>query len=395
MHSIGIDVGAERHVVAICREGTREAQRQVLRIRSSREGFRELDRWLAQQGAIDRVVLESSGHYWMPLASHLRAAGHEVAVINPLTSKYFAKRRLERAKSDPADARTLAALGMVDRPAAREPLLGAEAREAARFALRLVEERARVCQRIHRLVDLGFPELAQSFDDPTCHTALEVLRLAPTAREAARRRTATLARANQAPGRRALGATRAAALQAAARETIAVRELEAQIGFEMDLLIQQHDLLEGQIAQAEARVAGLLDSDLARRLQTIPGVGPAGAAAFISEIGDIGRFKDFDKLVAFAGVHAAEQSSGKKGSDPETRWRMAKTGSPYLRAALYQMALVGVQHNPIIRAHYERKRAAGKSKMNALGHCMKKALAIVWGVWRSGRDFDPSPRSTG
>ena len=68
---------------------------------------------------------------------------------------------------------------------------------------------------------------------------------------------------------------------------------------------------------------------------------------------------------------------------------MAKTGSPYLRTALYRLAVVGIQHNPVLKAHYARKRAAGKSKMNALGHCMKKALAIVWGVWRSGRDFDP------
>jgi hypothetical protein len=27
--------------------------------------------------------------------------------------------------------------------------------------------------------------------------------------------------------------------------------------------------------------------------------------------------------------------------------------------------------------------------MNALGHCMRKALAIVWGVWRNGQDFNP------
>ena len=27
---------------------------------------------------------------------------------------------------------------------------------------------------------------------------------------------------------------------------------------------------------------------------------------------------------------------------------------------------------------------------NAMGHCMSKALAIIWGVWRSGLDFDPT-----
>jgi hypothetical protein len=47
------------------------------------------------------------------------------------------------------------------------------------------------------------------------------------------------------------------------------------------------------------------------------------------------------------------------------------------------------QHNPVIAAQYVRKRAAGKSPMNALGHCMRKALSIVWGVWRNGQDFDP------
>ena len=124
-----------------------------------------------------------------------------------------------------------------------------------------------------------------------------------------------------------------------------------------------------------------------RRLRTIPGAGPAIVATLIAEIGDIRRFSDFDKLVAYIGVHPAEKSSGEKGKDPETSWRMSKAGNVYLRTALYRMAVVGIQHNPVIKAHYARKRAQGKSKMNALGHCMKKALAIVWGVWRSGTDF--------
>ncbi len=68
---------------------------------------------------------------------------------------------------------------------------------------------------------------------------------------------------------------------------------------------------------------------------------------------------------------------------------MSKAGNAHLRAAAYRMAVVGVQHNPVIAAHYARKREAGKSKMNALGHCMRKALSIAWGVWRNGQDFDP------
>ncbi len=391
MTTIGIDIGGRSHAVARCRDGQTRAEREILRVSQSRAGFAALDAWLDRQPErVALVTMESSGHYWMPLASHLRRRAVPVAVVNPLAAKYFARSRLARTKSDPADARSLAEMAMRDTPPARDPLAGAELRQAARFAMTLVVEQARVCQRLIRLVELGFPELGELFDDPTCRTAREVLRIAPTARAATRRRTSTLANANAGPGRRRLGAARAEQLQAAAADTIAVPELDAEVTFEVGLLLDQYDLLEGQIETADRRVAELLDGEPARRLRTIPGVGPAIAATLLAEIGDIDRFTDFDQLLAYAGVHPAEQSSGRKGANPETAWRMSKAGNSHLRAAAYRMAVVGVQHNPVIAAHYARKRAAGKSKMNALGHCMRKALSLVWGVWRNGHDFDPN-----
>ena len=128
MNVVGIDIGAAQHVAAVCREGKGEAERAVLRISSRRAGFDELDMWMTRQGGVQLVVMESSGHYWMPLASHLRHHGVPVAVVNPLSVKYFAKSRLQRTKSDPADARTLAVLGMTTHPATREPLVGVELR---------------------------------------------------------------------------------------------------------------------------------------------------------------------------------------------------------------------------------------------------------------------------
>ena len=390
MATIGIDIGGRSHAVARCRDGQTRADREVLRLSQSRAGFAALDAWIDRQPeAVTLVTMESSGHYWMPLASHLRRRDVPVAVVNPLAAKYFARSRLARTKSDPADARSLAEMGMRDTPPARDPLAGAELRQAARFAMTVVTEQAKVCQRLIRLVELGFPELGELFDDPTCRTAREVLRVAPTARAASRRRTSTLANANAGPGQRRLGHVKAERLQAAAADSIAVPELDAEVAFEIGLLLDQYDLLERQIEAADRRVASLLDGETARRLQTIPGVGPALTATFMAEIGDIGRFTDFDQLLAFAGVHPAERSSGRKGANPETAWHMSKAGNSQLRAAAYRMAVVGIQHNPVIRAHYERKRAAGKSKMNALGHCMRKALSLVWGVWRNGQDFDP------
>lgn len=396
--AVGIDIGAYKHAVAVCRPGEREADRRAIQISADRTGFRALARWMDDLGEpVSLVVMESSGHYWYNLASHLHRAGIPVALVNPLEGKYFAKRRLQRSKSDKADARTLAALGMHDQPRTQTPLAQSELREAARFTMRLVREQAEVCQRLQRLIDLGFPELRQAWDDPTCVSALAVLRKAPTAQAVARLRLDTLA-ALKRPGEggRPIGRAKAEQLHALAKESVAAPELEAQVAFEMRLLIQQYDFLERQIGEAEAQLASLLDSSTAQRLLTIPGVGPATAAALLAEIGDIWRFTDVDQLLAYAGVHPKEQSSGKKGGRPGTSWTMAKTGNSYLRAAAYRMALVGIRHNPVLRSHYARKRAAGKSPMNAVGHCMSKALSIVWGVWRSGQDFDPrreEPRS--
>lgn len=391
MHTIGIDVGKRQHIAAVHRHGEREARRAVLRFGSDRSGLADLSAWLARQGQISRAVLESSGHYHLNLAAALQRAGVPVAVVNPLESKYFGKRRLQRTKSDPADARTLASLAMVDQPEVRDVLAGAELREAARFAMALVDELGRIDQKICRLVELGFPELEAAYDDPTCTSALAVLRTAPTAAAAARRRTTSLAQAARPGGGRRIGQRKAEQIQALAKDTIAAPELADQIAFQVRLLIAQHDLLETQVAEAEAHLATLLDGELVRRLRTIPGVGPAIVATLIAEIGDIRRFESLDKLIAYVGVHPAEKSSGQKGKDPETSWRMSKAGNAHLRTALYRMAVVGIQHNPLIRAHYARKRAQGKSKMNAVGHCMKKALAIVWGVWRSGTDFAAPP----
>lgn len=342
MHTLGIDIGKRQHIAAICEEGEREARRAVFRFSSDRAGFGELQRWLGQHGQISRAVLESSGHYHLNLAAALQRSGVPVAVVNPLESKYFGKRRLQRTKSDPADARTLAALAMVDQPETRDVMAGAELREAARFAMTLVGEQAQVRQRITRLIELGFPELEQAYDDPTCISALAVLRAAPTAQAASRRRPATLAQAARPGGGRRLGLKKATEIHALASETIAAPELSRQIAFQMRLLIGQFDLLEQQITQAEAEVAALLDGELVRRLRTIPGVGPAIVATLIAEIGDIRRFSRLEQLIAYAGVHPAERSSGEKGANPETSWHMSKTGNAYLRTALYRMAIVGL-----------------------------------------------------
>ena len=130
MITVGIDIGGRQHAVARCREGRDQAEREVLRLTQDRAGFDRLDAWLAsQEEPVGRITMESSGHYWMPLMSHLKQGSVPVRVVNPLGAKYFAKSRMRRTKSDPADARTLALMAQQDHTSPHDSLDGVELRQ--------------------------------------------------------------------------------------------------------------------------------------------------------------------------------------------------------------------------------------------------------------------------
>jgi transposase len=64
-------------------------------------------RWLATVGA-ERVGLEATGTYSLPLATALPAAGHTVFVCNPLSLARYRQATLARTKTDKLDARCIA-----------------------------------------------------------------------------------------------------------------------------------------------------------------------------------------------------------------------------------------------------------------------------------------------
>jgi hypothetical protein len=57
-------------------------------------------------------------------------------------------------------------------------------------------------------------------------------------------------------------------------------------------------------------------------------------------------------------------------------------------AAYYELAAVVVKKiNLDVKDLYERLCAQGKTKMSALGACMRKLVHLCYGVLRSGRDY--------
>ena len=140
---------------------------------------------------------------------------------------------------------------------------------------------------------------------------------------------------------------------------------------ERHLALLQAELseLEGDIDDAiRNSPAWQADADL---LQSVPGVGPATLRTLIAELPELGHLTR-RKIAALVGVAPINRDSGMLRGR-----RSIAGGRPAVRTALYMAALVASRKNPIIAAHYQKLRAAGKTGKQALTACMRKLLTIL------------------
>jgi transposase len=181
MRFAGIDVGAERHMVAMVGE-----QGEVL-CRSSpfgedASGYVHLFELLGPpEGCL--LALEATGHYWRNLFVALLAKGYAVAVLNPLRTRSFAEEELQRTKTDAIDALGIARFAAQKRPppAQLSDVATEELRELARLRERLAEDFASRLRQLHRAVDLGFQEFTRYVRTLESPLATTILSRYPTA----------------------------------------------------------------------------------------------------------------------------------------------------------------------------------------------------------------------
>jgi transposase len=122
-------------------------------------------------------------------------------------------------------------------------------------------------------------------------------------------------------------------------------------------------------------------------LRTIPGVGDVTIEAILSEVNGFENFKSIEQVVAYMGLSPKEKTSG---SSVRGKSRICKTGNIRLRRMLYMPALVAIQHNPAVRALYERLKAKSKNGLIIACACMKKLVHIMFGVLKNNKPFDPA-----
>lgn len=119
-------------------------------------------------------------------------------------------------------------------------------------------------------------------------------------------------------------------LQAIAAGSFGISFAKDAFSFQIKQQVEQIKFLEKQLAELEKQIAMLLSQTNAV-ITTIPGIGGALGAVIIGETGDIDRFGEPGKLVAFAGLDATVNQSCEFTG---TRSRLSKRGSPYLRRVI-------------------------------------------------------------
>jgi transposase len=173
-------------------------------------------------------------------------------------------------------------------------------------------------------------------------------------------------------------------------ERAELNRLEVSHDFVKKSIKKTTKFLAVEIKEIKKRIRQLIKDDPELRgkkdlLKTIPGVGNTIIAQILSMQCTPERFKNVKQLAAFVGLDPRHRQSGTSVFGRST---ISKTGHSSLRKSLYMPAIVAKQHNPILKAFYERLLAAGKSKKLAICAVMRKLLHIIYGVLKSGKPFD-------
>jgi transposase len=126
-----------------------------------------------------------------PWVAALIAAGYTVYAINPLkVARYRERHSVSGAKSDTADAHTLADMVRTDshqlRPVAGDTAVAQAVKVVTRAHKTLIWERTRHTQRLRHALRDYFPAALEAFEDLDAADALELLARAPDPASAAR-----------------------------------------------------------------------------------------------------------------------------------------------------------------------------------------------------------------
>ncbi len=334
------------------------------------------------------VGIESDRGPWMRA---LVAAGYQVFAVNPLQAARFRQRHsVSGAKSDAADAHTLADMVRTDshqlRPVAGDSELAEAIKVVARAHKTLIWERSRHVQRLRNALREYFPGALEALEDLTSPDALELLGKAADPATAARLTRTQIVAALRRAGRRKV-AERAEQIQAALRAEQLTQPPAVTAAYAATVRSQVAVLttLNAEIATMQGEVAAYFGQHPAAEIYlSQPGLGVVLGARVLAEFGDDPRrYADAKARKNYAGTSPITRQSGKQ------KFVMARyVHNDRLFDALGRQAFTALTASPAARAYYDQLRDRGKDHNGALRQLANRLVGILHGCLKTGTDHD-------
>ncbi len=350
----------------------------------------------SRRGGSGRVVvgMESTSNMHARVAMVLREekrVSTEVHVLNPRAVKNFARAKLLDCKTDKGDARLIAefVLRMQPEPRAATTLGMELMKETTRTRRRLIEERTKHKNRLHKLLRFHFPGYRKVTGEGLGTRIVAALQAFPSPAAILEQSVEDLA-AIKCRGRRIGVAFAEKVLELAAQSPTLV--LPAATCFVIRTTAARILDLHRHVAELDAAIEALLREHFPDQVLTsMPGLGAVSVAAILAEVGDVTRFKRKEEFVGYCGLYPVVWESG----EARRKYRMTTKGNRMLKMTFMVASAAARQFNPVIRAFYARLRKRQKSTMAAGGAISRKMAELVFALLTRNERWDADKAARG
>lgn len=152
---------------------------------------------------------------------------------------------------------------------------------------------------------------------------------------------------------------------------------------------KQLKLIEDQIKHTDKQMEVTLQEDEQiqnhfRLITSVVGIGMVTAIAFLIYTQDFTAFDNGRQFACYAGVAPFEYSSG---SSIRGKTKISPLANRKMKALLSNCASAAVQHDPELKAYYQRKLKQGKAKMSVLNAVRAKLINRVFATVDRGTEY--------
>lgn len=383
---VGIDIAKLNHFAsAISSDG--EILIEPFRFSNDADGFQLL---ISKLDSFDKdsliIGLESTAHYGDNLVRYLVASFYKVCVLNPIKTSSTRKNNIRKTKTDKVDTYIICKTLMMQdhlRFVSFYDLDLMDLKALGRFRQKTMKQRTRLKIQLTSYLDEVFPELQYFFKSGLHQKSVyALLKEAPTPETIASMHMTHLAHLLKSTSHGHFDKETAQQLRVLAKKSVGASD--SALSIQVTHTISQIELLDSQLEKVEAEMTEIMKFNDSV-IMTIPGIGYINGGMILGEIGDIHRFSNSNKLLAYAGLDPSVYQSGNFHA---TKTRMSKRGSKVLRYALINAAHNVVKNNSTFKAYYDAKMAEGRTHYNALGHCAGKLVRVIWKMMTDEIEFN-------